>query len=126
MQKECPRPIGDAFGLALIALTMIRVLATLTQVFFHRQVRNHFRRLLSVSATWLDHWLTRFWLWFERIPVEAPSLAIETSLRPARGCLAYSSSSDIPGSPGLFLQPPFRAQILQRSLNLSIHTKSPD
>jgi hypothetical protein len=44
MQKECPRPIRDAFGQASIALTMIRVLATLTQVFFHRQVRNHFRK----------------------------------------------------------------------------------
>jgi hypothetical protein len=32
-------------GRALIALTMIRVLAfTLTQVFFHRQVRSHFRK----------------------------------------------------------------------------------
>lgn len=32
-------------GQALIALTMIRVLAfTLTQVFFHRQVRSHFRK----------------------------------------------------------------------------------
>jgi hypothetical protein len=32
-------------GQALIALTMIRVLAyTLTQVFFHRQMRSHFRK----------------------------------------------------------------------------------
>jgi hypothetical protein len=103
MQKECPRPIRDAFGQALNrpdhdSRPSHPHPGVLSPTGAQPPPKVFFRFL----RTWLDHWLTRFWLWFERIPVEAPSLAIETSLRPARGCLAYSSSSDIPGSPGLF------------------------
>jgi hypothetical protein len=63
-------------GQALIVLTMIRVLAfTLTLVFFHRQVRSHFRNC-SVFAIWLTGWRINLWLRLSRIPVE-PQLQLK-------------------------------------------------
>jgi hypothetical protein len=59
-------------GQALIVLTMIRVLAyTLTLVFFHRQVRSHFRNCSFGFAIWLRGWRINLLLLLCRIPVEA-------------------------------------------------------
>jgi hypothetical protein len=60
-------------GQALIVLTMIRVLAfTLTLVFFHRQIRSHFR---SCSFSFCDlgqRLAYQFVITAQQIPVEAP------------------------------------------------------